>query len=148
MFTIKFPNMNDSQEPMANSLVQALSQALFKQLGSQLPTIAAPNTPAFQNIVEQLDGNLLVGACQVQPPSAPPRTPTHVRISDVGTPTCAAAVLQEPGTPISRTSSGCSTVSTCSSVASLKNFESNETPDPIIKRRKRCALQNLSLIHI
>ena len=148
-------------DPATTTLQKAPSSA-----SSDVPPLK--ESPAFISVVNEVLATLLRNTVSAQPSPSPrtpqiaapfsvrasPRTPQntvlnltpdYVRISDLDTPTCAAAVVNLPGTPLSRTSSNASSVSS----SSAKSFTDNKDDDvAFIKKRKPSVPQDLADIKV
>ena len=99
-----------------NPFMQALSQALITRLASTVPAgNLAADSPAFKKILDELACKLISGSLSKQSLS-PPQTPEYQKFTGVTTPVSAAGVVLEPDTPLSRSSSGCSSISSSSTV--------------------------------
>ena len=168
--------MSDSEINIPQPLLQALSVALIKKLNPATlqkitpitSDVTAPSQTIKESVVNELLANLLSNGIasprtpgiaalrnnsSVQSTISPgtPQstklnlTPNYIRMSDVRTPT--SSVVNLPGSPLSRTSSNCSSVSTLSdsSAATPRSFNETQDEDVVfIKRRKSSTAQELA----
>ena len=99
-FTTIFANKNNPNMDIPQPFMQALLQALWKQIQMPAGGLSA-DSAAFKAIVSEIAAKLI--SSSLSAPS-PPQTPVHIPITGCTTPVCAASVLAEAGTPPSRSS--------------------------------------------